>query len=172
MSEIVNKVQASKLITVDLEKLLHGEKRITLDIRNFLEEGLLLREKEYRHHLSEHDWSLYRNVWLSVTCSSDAIVPAWAWMLVAIHADPYAKAVIFGDEATARNRILREKILEMDPEVYRDRFVLLKGCGKTDIPPEAYLEATRVLKPVAAKLMYGEACSFVPVFNRKKRSIR
>lgn len=169
MSEIVNKVKESKLVTLDLEKFLEGETIRVLDLRPFLYQEMILREKEFREELERHDWSRYEGAWLAVTCSSDAIIPSWAWMLVAAHAEPYAREVLFGDEQAARSAILKSRIESHDWNEYEEKFVLLKGCSKMKVPESAYLEATRKLLPVAGKLMYGEACSNVPVFRKKRR---
>lgn len=169
MAEIVNKIQQSKLETVDLENFLEGERFHVLDIKEFLFKEMLLKEGEFRDQLAAHDWRQYEGQWLSVTCSTDAIIPSWAWMLVVTYADPHAKEVIYGDETDARMAVLKRKIEEFKWEKYEGRFVLLKGCSKMNIPAGAYLEATKKLMPVAAKLMYGEACSNVPVFRKSRR---
>jgi len=168
MSEIVNKVKQSKLETVDLELFLKEERIEVLDIKQFLFKEMILREKEFRDNLERHDWSQYQGSWLSVSCSSDAIIPSWAWMLVAAYSVPNAKEVVFGTETEARQKILERKIEEFDWEIYRDKYILLKGCSKVDVPAGAYVEATKKLIPVVGKLMYGEACSNVPVYRKSR----
>lgn len=168
MGEIVNKIKQSKLETVDLETLLGGEQVALLDIKPFLFKELLLKEKEYREHIEQHDWEQYEGKWLAVTCSSDAIVPHWAWMLVATKAAPYVRDVTFGDEETARMEMLKAKMEEHDWQQYEGKFILLKGCSKMKVPAGAYLEATKKLLPVVGKLMYGEACSNVPVYRKPR----
>lgn len=169
MSEIVNKIKQSKLETVDLEDFLKGERFEVLDIKQFLFREMILKEGEFREKLAVHNWEQYRDHWLSVTCSTDAIIPSWAWMLIASYAEPYAKEVIYGDEPDVRMAVLKKKIEEFDWEKFEGRFVLLKGCSKMNIPAGAYLEATKKLMPVVSKLMYGEACSNVPVFRKSQR---
>lgn len=168
MSEIVNKIKTSKLETVDLESFLIDENISVVDIKQFLFRELILKEKEFRKNLEGYDWTQYQDQWLAVTCSSDAIIPSWAWMLVATHATPYAREVLFGKKSDVRQQILKKKIEQYDWEVYRDKFVLLKGCSKMEVPAGAYIEATKKLIPIAGKLMYGEACSNVPVYRRPK----
>jgi len=171
MSEIVNKIQQSKLETVDLENFLKGEQIHLLDIKQFLFREMILKEGEFREHLAVHDWQQYQGKWLSVTCTTDAIIPSWAWMLIATYAEPHAAEVIYGDEAEARMAILKKKIEEFDWKKYNGRYVLLKGCSKMNIPAGAYLEATKKLMPVVSKLMYGEACSNVPVYRKSPNRI-
>lgn len=168
MSEIVNKIKQSKLETVDLEALLGEEQVAVIDIKSFLFKELLLKEKEFREHIDQHDWQQYEGKWLAVTCSSDAIVPHWAWMLVAAKAAPYASEVLLGDEASARMELLKSKIEQHDWQQYEGKFILLKGCSKMSVPAGAYVEATKKLLPVVGKLMYGEACSNVPVFRKPR----
>jgi len=168
MSKIVNKVQQSRLETIDLEKLIENEAIGVLDIRPFLFQDMILREKEFRAHLEAHNWKQYKGVWLGVMCSVDALIPSWAWMLVATHAAPYALGIFYGDESSVRRDLLRNRLESIDWEGYRDKFVLLKGCSKMEVPPDIYLEATNKLIPIASKVMYGEACSNVPVFRDKK----
>ncbi|MEX1062040.1 MAG: DUF2480 family protein [Balneolaceae bacterium] len=169
MSEIVNKIKASRLETVDLEEFLKGVSVNVLDIRQFLFKEMILKESEFRDHLNSHDWSQYEGEWLAVTCTSDAIIPSWAWMLVTAHAGPYAEEIIYGDESDARMALLKQKINQFDWSIYTDKFVLLKGCSKADVPAGAYLEATKMLLPITGKLMYGEACSNVPVYRKPRK---
>ena len=166
MSEIVNKVQQSKLETIDLEKLAGGIEPLELDLKDFLFKELILKEKDFRENLKEHDWSQYNGTVLAVHCSTDAIIPKWAYMLVVQHADEYAKDVFYGTKKQALNDLLREKLNEVDWSEYDDRFVLLKGCSKMDVHPEIYMHATKKLLPRVRKLMYGEACSNVPVYKQ------
>ncbi|MEX0994428.1 MAG: DUF2480 family protein [Balneolaceae bacterium] len=168
MTEIVNKVQQSKLETVDLEKFLEEETVREIDLKQFLFKEMILKEKDFRDNLENHDWSQYEDSWSALYCSSDAIIPSWAWMLVTTCLYPYAKEIIYGDETDARQALLRDKVDKFDWEVYRDKFVLLKGCSKTKVPAGAYLEATKRLIPVAGKLMYGEACSNVPIYRKSR----
>ena len=169
MSEIVNKVKQSKLETVDLEKFAQGVNVSELDLKDFLFHGLILKEAEFREKMDSHNWEQYKGTYLTVHCSTDAILPKWAFMLVVQHAEDYAENVFFGNKESAYSQIFKLKIDERDWAEYKDRFVLLKGCSKMDVPADVYMYATKKLLPHVKKLMYGEACSNVPVF-RKTRS--
>lgn len=168
MTEIVNKVQQSRLVTIDLEKLLEANTAVSeLDLSQFLFQGLILREADYRKQLDEYPWDRYRNQYLAVYCSTDAIIPKWAYMLVAQHLHGIAEEVFFGRKEDAISELFERRFSEMDWSEYDGKFVLLKGCSKMDLPPSVYLNATKKLLPGVAKLMYGEACSNVPVYRRK-----
>ncbi|MCC5940130.1 MAG: DUF2480 family protein [Balneolaceae bacterium] len=169
MSEIVNKVKQSKLETVDLEKVVQGVIVAELDLKDFLFHGLILKEAEFREKMDAHNWEQYRGAFLAVYCSTDAILPKWAYMLVVQHAERFAENVFFGNKSQAYSQIFKLKLDEKDWTEYRDRFVLLKGCSKMDVPADVYMYATKKLLPHVKKLMYGEACSNVPVY-RKSRS--
>jgi len=171
MAEIVNKVKQSKLETIDLEKYA-GEAVIhELDLKDFLFKELLLKEKEFRASLKDHNWAQYEDVYLTVHCSTDAIIPKWAYMLVTQHATGVAKDIYFGSKKDALSELLKSKLDVTDWSKYADRFVLLKGCSKMDVPADVYMYASKKLLPHVRKLMYGEACSNVPVYNRpRKRS--
>lgn len=167
MSEIVNKVKQSKLETIDLEKHATGIALHELELKDFLFQGLILKEGEFREKMENHDWEQYKDSYLTVYCSTDAIIPKWAYMLVVQHAQDYAINVLFGDKPQALSQIFREKLDEIEWEKYTDRFVLLKGCSKMDVPADVYMYATKKLLPHVKKLMYGEACSNVPVYRKK-----
>ncbi len=169
MSEIVNKVQQSKLETVDLEKLAAGVAVQEMDLKDFLFQGLILKEGEFREKMDSHDWSQYDGKYLTAYCSTDAIIPKWAFMLVVQYAENHAEDVFFGSKKDAISQIFRQKLDAVNWNQYEDRFVLLKGCSKMDVPPDVYMYATKKLLPHVRKLMYGEACSNVPVY-RKTRS--
>ena len=167
MSEIVNKVKLSKLVTVDLEKLISGNDILELDLKDYLFHGMILKEKEFREKMDSHNWEAYKNSYLTVFCSTDAIIPKWAYMLVVQHANPYAKEVFFGPKNEAMSQLFKKKIDELNWNTYDGRYVLLKGCSKIDVPAEIYMYATQKLLPHVKKLMYGEACSNVPVYREK-----
>jgi len=169
MSEIINKVKQSKLETVDLEKFAEGITIQELDLKNYLFHELILKEKDFRQNLAEHDWSAYDGAYLTVYCSTDAIIPKWAYMLVVQHAQEHALNVLFGTREQAIRQIFREKLDLVDWEKYDGRFVLLKGCSKMDVPPDVYMYATKKLLPHVQKLMYGEACSNVPVYKKPRK---
>ncbi len=168
MSEIVNKVKQSKLETIDLEKYAENVTVHELDLKDFLYQELILKEGDFRDKMDSHDWEQYTGSYLAVYCSTDAIIPKWAYMLVVQHAQQYAENVLFGDKNQALSQIFRERLDKTDWKNYSDRFVLLKGCSKMDVPPDVYMYATKKLLPHVRKLMYGEACSNVPVYRKKR----
>lgn len=167
MSEIVNKVKLSKLVTVDLEKLMNGLEIIELDLKDYLFHGMILKEKEFREKMESHDWEAYHNRYVTVFCSTDAIIPKWAYMLVVQYASPYVTELFFGLKKEAMTQLFKKKIDELNWEAYDGKYVLLKGCSKIDVPAEIYMYATQKLLPHVSKLMYGEACSNVPVYRKK-----
>jgi len=167
MSEIVNRVAQSKLITFDLEEYYPEGQRIELDIEDWLYEGLILREKEFRAHTDAHDWSSYQDAFVALQCSSEAIVPGWAFMLITARLQPYAKAVVFGDLEKLETMLYQEILENLDLEQFRDKPVIIKGCTNKPVPQNAYLWATAKIQQVAKSVMYGEACSSVPIFKRK-----
>lgn len=167
MSEIVNKIKQSKLVTVDLEKFAAGVTVKELDLKDFLFHEMILREGEYREKMDSHNWQEYEGAYLTVYCSTDAIIPKWAYMLVVQHAEQYAVDVLFGKKPEALSQIFRHKLDAVNWEDYKEKFVLLKGCSKIDVPADVYMYATKKLLPHVKKLMYGEACSNVPVYKRK-----
>jgi len=167
---IVNKVAQSGLITLNLEDFLPKEAIVELDIKPFLFRELLLKEKDFRKAMKEHDWTQYQEKNLAVFCSSDAIIPMWAYMLVATQAEAHAQFVGFGDKQEIFRLLTHQNIGQrLDVEGLKEKRVILKGCGDQPIPASAYLEASRLLKPVVLSLMYGEACSTVPIFKQRKK---
>ena len=168
MADIINKVQQSKLVTIDLEKWI-GEPDIRVfDLKDFLFMEMILKEKEFREKMEAHDWSQYEGAVLAVTCSTDAILPKWAYMLVAQYASPHAKEIFEGEKEQVLERLFFQRFDATDWSEFTDKFVLLKGCSKMNVPAGVYLEATRRLMPHVKKLMYGEACSNVPVYKKPK----
>lgn len=165
--EIINRVANSKLITFDLEDHYPEGDRVFLDISAWLFEGIVLREKEFRNYVKNHDWSVYNNTYLAVGCTSEAIVPAWAYMLVSLHAAKYAKKVVFGDLTTLETILFTEIIDTLDLSEYQDKPVIIKGCTHKPIPQNAYLLLAQKLQKTARSIMYGEACSSVPLYKKK-----
>ena len=165
--EIINKVSQSALLTLDLEKYFPEEKIVMFDLKSFLFMELILKEKDFRAALQATDWNQYRDQIVGVYCSADAIVPVWAYMLVTSYLQPVAKDVIQGDEQMVLRQILLKRISAIDPTEFRDKRVVVKGCGEKPIGEYAYLEITRLLRPVVKSIMYGEPCSTVPVFKSK-----
>ncbi|TVR19221.1 MAG: DUF2480 family protein [Balneolaceae bacterium] len=167
MAEIVNKVKLSKLETIDLEKFAQDVRVAELDLKDFLFHGLILKEAEFRDEMEKHNWGQYSGQYLAVYCSTDAIIPKWAYMLVVQHAEQCVRDVLFGNRDQALTQIFKLKLDEKDWSEFEGRFVLLKGCSKIEVPADVYMYATKKLLPHVKKLMYGEACSNVPVYRKK-----
>jgi hypothetical protein len=167
-NEIINRVANSSLVTFDLETLYTPGARVTYDIKDHLFQGLILREKDFRDHIKTHNWSDFRDKFVSIICTADAIVPTWAYMLLAVALKPYAKRVFFGSEEELEKELFHEKLVAIDWEQYRGAKVVVKGCSDVQVPVSAYVEATSQLSSVAASVMYGEPCSTVPIFKRAK----
>jgi hypothetical protein len=168
--EIINKVAQSGLVTIDLEELYPQGERVLLDIKDRLFQGLILREKDFREFVSTHDWTQYKDKFAAVTCSADAIVPTWAYMLLTVSLEPFAKKVVFGDLEMLEAVLYNEVLSKFDAEQYRDARIVIKGCSNLPVPKSAYVELTRLLRPVAKSIMYGEPCSTVPLYKAKKAS--
>ena len=163
----VNKVADSGLITFDLEEYYpKGEIKI-FDLKDFLFMGLILKEKDYRAALQSTDWEVYKDKYVAILCSADAIIPMWANMLAASYLQPITKDVVFGDEKKLVETILIKKISEVKGEEYTDKRVVVKGCGDVTIPESAYVEITNKLRPFVKSIMYGEPCSTVPIYKKK-----
>ncbi|QII72255.1 DUF2480 family protein [Apibacter sp. B2966] len=168
MDEIINKVEKSGLITLDLEDIYPKEPRMLFDLKDYLYEGLVLREKEFRENLSKLDWKMYENAYVAVTCTSDAIVPSWSYLLIANYLTGVAKLISFGTLEDLERDIFTEIIDKMDVDSYKDKKIIIKGCSRKPVPQNAYLQLIQKLKPIASSLMFGEACSTVPIFKKKK----
>ncbi|WP_185150476.1 MULTISPECIES: DUF2480 family protein [unclassified Apibacter] len=168
MDEIINKVEKSGLITLDLEDFYPKEPRMLFDLKDYLYEGLVLREKEFRENLSKLDWKMYENAYVAVTCTSDAIVPSWSYLLIANYLTGVAKLISFGTIEDLERDIFTEIIDKMDVDSYKDKKIIIKGCSRKPVPQNAYLQLIQKLKPIASSLMFGEACSTVPIFKKKK----
>jgi hypothetical protein len=166
--QIVNKVASSSLVTFDLEKYFEPGERILLDIKEQLYEGLVLREKDFRAFIKNHDWSKYENKLVAITCSTDAIVPTWAYMLLAIALKPYASRVFFGSLLELEIDIYREALNNIEWSSFKDAKVVIKGCSKVEVPVAIYVYVVNKLLPYASSLMFGEPCSTVPLFKRPK----
>jgi Protein of unknown function (DUF2480) len=163
--EIINKVSQSALLTLDLEEFFPKDNIRIFDLKPFLFMGLILKEKDFRAALFTTDWAVYKDKIVGVYCSADAVIPVWAYMLVTSYLQPYVKEVIMGDEAAVLRQLITKRIQAIDPELYKDKRVVVKGCGEKPIGDFAYLEITKLLRPVAKTIMYGEPCSTVPVFK-------
>jgi hypothetical protein len=168
MSDVlVNKVAASGIITLDLEKYLPVEAIVTFDLKDHLFMGLILKEKDFREALKEKDWQPYQNKYVAVTCSADAIIPLWAYMLVTTYLQPFAKDVYVGTATDMQKHLFLQNIAAINIQEYTDQRVVVKGCGDKAIEPYAYSEITKRLRPVAKSIMYGEPCSTVPIYKKK-----
>ncbi len=164
---ITNKVAQSSLVTFNLEDLYDKHERASFDILQCLFQGLILREKDFRAFIAEHDWEQYRDKNVAVFCSIDAIVPTWAYMLLANKLQPVAHFLYFGTPAEMENMMMMSALSKINPADYTDQRVVVKGCGEIDIPVAAYVEATRLLTPYVKSIMYGEPCSTVPIYKKK-----
>jgi hypothetical protein len=164
---IVNKVAASGLVTLNLEQFYDQGEKVIFDIKDNLFHGLMLREKDFREFIKTHDWSVYAGKNVGIICSADAIVPTWAYMLLANKIKPYASAVVFGNKEVLNTVLFTKALAKLDLSQYQDARVVIKGCGELDVPVSAYVEITSLLTPVVKSIMYGEPCSTVPVYKRK-----
>ena len=167
MEEIVNKVANSSLEVFDLEDYYPYGIRVQVDISHWLLEGFLLKEKDFREHLKNHAWAQYKDQYVAIYCSTDAIVPAWASVLVAIQLAPFAKKIVNGTIEDLDSSLYEDLLFKVDYSVYQNKSVIIKGCSKKPVPMRAYILAAHYLQPFARSIMYGEACSAVPLFKKK-----
>jgi hypothetical protein len=167
MESLVNKVADSGIVTLNLEDYYPKEPVVLFDLKDYLFMGLILKEKDFRESLKQLDTAPYAGKLVAVTCSADAIIPVWAYMLVASLLQPVSAGLVYADEATAATKKLLENIQQLDVSAFTDQRIVLKGCGELPIPEEAYIKATERLRPVAKSIMYGEPCSTVPVYKKK-----
>ena len=164
---IVNKVAESGLITIDLEEYYPKEEILVFDLRTFLFMELILKEKEFRASLQELDWNQYKDKIVAVTCTADAVIPVWAYMLVTSSLQPFAKEIVFGNREEALKLSFIKNINAINLNELNDKRIVVKGCGDKSIGEFAYLEITKLLRPVVKSIMYGEPCSTVPVYKKK-----
>ncbi len=166
--EIINKVAQSPLITIDLKEFYpQKEEYLTFDMADFLYEKLVLKEKNFRQSLRDINYSIYKDKYVGIFCSVDAIIPQWAYLLAAIHLKPHAKKVFYTDEKNLIQKILIDKIHAINIEPYKDKPIVIKGCSDVYISIEVYVELTNKLIDVAKSMMYGEPCSTVPLFKKQ-----
>ncbi|MEI8279003.1 MAG: DUF2480 family protein [Bacteroidota bacterium] len=171
MEAIVNKVAESGIITLDLAHYVPMAENIAIfDLRPFLFQEMILREKDYRAALQTHDWNVYKDKNVSLQCSVDAVIPIWAYMLAASYLQPIATSVFFGTVAEMKNHLIQQNISKIDKAEYADQRVVIKGCGDTPIPETAYIAVTEHLRSVVKSLMYGEPCSTVPIYKKPKEA--
>jgi len=166
-NNIINRVANSKLELINLEDYYPHGKRVVLDIKDWLYEELVLREKEFRQQAKLFDWEQYNDCYVALTCSSNAIVPAWAYMLLSTYLAPFANKTILGSLDVLETSIYQDIIKALDVSPYKDKSVIIKGCTNKPIPDNAFIQPPTKLKPLVKSLMYGEACSAVPLYKRK-----
>ena len=164
---IINKVAQSGLLSFDLAELYPQGERVLYDIKDNLFHGLMLREKDFREFIKEHDWTQYSGKHIALTCTADAIVPTWAFMLLANRLAPVAKTVVFGDLNQLEIILFDRELAKIDLEKYRDQRIVIKGCGEIAVPESAFVDLTVKLTAISKSIMYGEPCSTVPIYKRK-----
>lgn len=169
MEEIINKVTNSVLEVFDLEDYYPNGNRVQIDISQWLFEGFILKEKDFRDSLKNYNWSQYQESFVAINCATDAIIPAWASILVTIYVAPFAKKVVFGNFNDLETALYQEILNGLDFSKYQDKSVIIKGCSKKPVPESAYILAVQKLQPFAKSIMYGEACSAVPLYKAVKK---
>ena len=165
---LINRVAASGLININLEEYFPKEELVSFDLKDYLYMELILKEKDFRAALKEHDWSQYKGKILTVFCSADAIIPVWAFMLVAAYAEPFAHEIFQGTADTFYKLAFAKALDNLDASQYEQKRIIIKGCSNQPVPVSAYVELTRKLRPYAQSIMFGEACSSVPIFKRPR----
>ena len=165
---IENRVEKSGIITLDLVDFIPKGNQFVVDLKSFMQDGLILREKDFRQKIKESDWSKFQDGFVAVTNSSEGIIPLWAYMLISSSLQPYSSLVVRGNKSHLKGALLKRSIESIDEREYLDKRVIIKGCGKESIPESAYIAITQKLQPVVRSLMFGEACSTVPVFKRNR----
>src|SRR5665647_294401 len=164
---IINKVAQSALLTLDLAKFYPEGETVVFDLKHYLFMELILKEKDYREALKNVDWNIYQDKNVAITCSTDAIIPLWAYMLATTYLEPFAKEIVFGNEEQLFNILFIKNLWKLDPKEFEGKRVVVKGCGDKKIPEIAFVEVTKILRPVAKSIMYGEPCSTVPIYKQK-----
>lgn len=167
MEEIVNKVAKSPLVTIDLEDFYPEGKRMVFDLKDFLYEELILREKDFREQLKNHDWEQYRDAFVAMDCTTDAIIPSWAFLLVATYLQPVAKKTVKGNLVDLETSLYQEIISKLDLTPYENKKIIVKGCSRKPVPDAAYIQLIEKIQPHIQTLMFGEACSTVPLLKKK-----
>lgn len=168
-NEIINRVTNSSLITFDLEEYYQPGDRVLVDIKDQLYQGLILKEKDFRAYIKTTNWSVYQNKFVAIHCSTDAIIPTWAYMLVAIALKPYATAIEFGTLEQLEEKLYDDVLSKVNWEQYRKTKVVVKGCSKVNVPTSAYVKTVAQLQPLVSSLMFGEACSTVPLYKNQNK---
>lgn len=166
--EIVNRVENSQLVTIDLEDFYPKGERTIIDIRAWLFQDLILKEKDFREHVKNHNWNQYQDSYVVLNCSSDAIIPSWAYLLLTTKLSGIAKKVVVGSLELLETTLFQEVIENLEVSIYKDKPVIIKGCSNKPVPASAYTMLIEKLVPIAKTIFYGEACSTVPLFKSKK----
>ena len=166
--EIINRVASSKLITIDLEDFYPKGERIVFDISKWLFKGIILKEKDFREDVKQHDWEQYRDKYVALSCSTDAIIPSWAYLLITTKLGVFAKTLVVGDLELLEIIIFQEIISNLKTDDYKNKPIIIKGCSNKPIPSTIYVQLIEKLLPLASSILFGEACSTVPLFKRKK----
>jgi hypothetical protein len=166
--EIINRVANSPLVTFDLEEYYQPGERVVVDIKDQLFQEMILKEKDFRNFIRTQDWSQYKNKFVAITCSADAIIPTWAYMLLTSALQPFASTIVFGTIEDLETKIFSDQLRQMEWNKFKDAKVVIKGCSKVNVPAAVYVEATRLLMPWASSIMFGEPCSTVPVYKKMK----
>lgn len=164
--EIINKVAESGLVEFNLEDYYQKGERLVFDMKEHLFQGLILKEKDFRDFVKNENWNKYQDKLVAITCSADAIVPTWAYMLVAVSMEPFAKKIVFGNLEILETILFHEALSKINLEDYKDKRVMIKGCSHFPVPPSAYVEISSLLRPFVKSMMYGEACSTVPLYKQ------
>lgn len=167
MEEIKNRIAQSKLITIDLEDYYPPENRVVFDIKDWLFQELILKEKDFRENVKNHDWTQYKNSFVALTCSTDAIIPSWAYLLISSELSSYAKRIVVGNLNLLETAIYQDIITNLPLDDFKSKPVIIKGCSNKPIPETAYTQLIARLIPIAKSVMYGEPCSTVPLFKSK-----
>lgn len=167
MDEIINRVANSPLVTIDLEEFYPEGRRMVFDLKDFLWEELILKEKVFRENLRNHDWSQYQDAYVALDCTTDAIIPSWAFLLVATHLQPFAKRIVKGNLVDLETSLYQEIISNLDVSAFENKKIIVKGCSRKPVPDAAYILLVEKIQPHIQSLMYGEACSTVPLLKKK-----
>lgn len=169
MDEVfVNKVAESGIITLDLEDFYPKDETAVFDMKDHLFMGLILKEKDFRETMKTQDIEPYKGKNIALTCSADAVIPVWAYMLVVSYLQPVAKEIIFGDADFLHKTLFLKNLSQINTAQYEDKRVVIKGCGELPITEAAYVAITGLLRPVAKSIMYGEPCSTVPIYKKPR----
>lgn len=164
---IINKVANSGLVTIDLEDFLPKEQCVVFDLKDHLFKGLILKEKDFREALKNLDWEIFINKYVAISCSADAIIPMWAYMLVTAYVQPLAKDVYSGTVHEMKKHLFLKNLSAIKAVEFADQRIIIKGCGDQEVDSVAYTEITKLLRPLVKSIMYGEACSNVPIYKKR-----